>query len=205
MISLEGVFIVWGEKLWVKTLVAAQRGFEVFDHSEMPVVFASSEILNRVVFKGKFTSGRTHAVHRPVMSSGLFSVIHIAAMLNLRSVVRESSWCSFSEVETLFQRWREKRRQQTDWKEGKEQYCCSDRITACSQVLFDRTSHRGYCRDESSIPGGPLEQKVIQTTQETPSGRSGRCDDSEVVWITLTSHPLWLLSGHTLWQSLDDF
>lgn len=46
----------------------------------------------------------------------------------------------------------------------------------------------------------PPRTKVIQTP-ETPSGQSsqlGRCDGSEVAWITLTLHPFWLLSGHKL-------
>lgn len=70
-------------------------------------------------------------------------------------------------------------------------------ITARSQGLFDRTYHHSYCCDESSILGGLREQKVIPTTQETPSGRSSSLG-SEVASITLTFVCLATVRAQTL-------
>lgn len=77
-------------------------------------------------------------------------------------------------------------------------YRCSDRITACSRGLFDRTHHRTFCCDESPILRGPLLQKSfrkLRKRQHWQQLRRRGSDGSAVAWITLTFQPLWLLLG----------
>lgn len=90
-------------------------------------------------------------------------------------------------------------RQQTDRQaERKWHYCCSDRITACSHVFFWQNLSSQLLLRWKPNSQRPSRTKVIQTIQETRSGKIsqlGRCDGSGEAWITLTSHPFWLLSG----------
>lgn len=54
------------------------------------------------------------------------------------------------------------RREEIDSQKRKLPVCRADRITACSQVLFDRSHHHSYCWDESQILWGPLRQKSFR-------------------------------------------
>lgn len=98
---------------------------------------------------------------------------------NQPSEMNEESFCAFSFrserhfASSVLDKKREKDRQtEKDIVRQAERkwLCCSDRITVCSQLLFDRTHHHSHCWDESPILRGVLEQKSLQTTQETQGG-----------------------------------
>lgn len=96
-------------------------------------------------------------------------------------------------------------RQIDGWTKRKWQCRRSDRITACSQALFDRSHHHSYCWDESSTLRGLLEQKSFRQLRKHWVARAampGSCDGSEVARTTLTFHPFQLLSGQELPDSI---
>lgn len=101
-----------------------------------------------------------------------------------------------------------KKRKDNGQTDRKLHRCCSDRITVCSDVLFDRTHHHTYCWDESQILRGLLEQKSFRQLRKHRATRAAswaaKCcyDGSEVAWITLTSHPFAYCEVINLWSKI---
>lgn len=80
-----GRVIVWGEKLWAAPKSFKSKRFEVFDHSQMPVVFALSETKSLLRNSGKFTLF-TSLWYPVSYSVKCFLHCNIAAISDMKSV-----------------------------------------------------------------------------------------------------------------------
>lgn len=130
----------------------------------------------------------------------------------MRSHFGSESFCPFSFsseqhfASSLLDKRRDKQRYRQKIRQAERKWhcCCSDRITVCFQLLFDRTHHHSYCWDESPILRGVLEQKSFRQLRKLWSGKSSSLDSWGPPWwlwggsnnFNLSS--FWLLSGHKL-------